>query len=310
MQPFPQLLNSLDDDLDRPREACGVFGICAPGTDVARTAFFALYALQHRGQESAGIATCDGRATYLHKGMGLVHQVFNEDNLRPLVGDLAIAQNRYSTTGGSHLRNAQPYLIETMHGPLGVGHNGNLTNALHLRQKLLERGVGLSSSSDSEVITQMLALPPSGATAGQPGWEARLANFMTEAEGAYSLVILTRDAIYGVRDPLGLRPLCIGRLPENGHPAGYVVASESCALGTIGAEFLREVRPGEIVRLDREGIHSTQGVPPAPRPAFCIFEYVYFAGPTRSSKTKPSTGFGSGWAKPWPTRRRLSPTSS
>ncbi len=279
MQPFPQLFNSLDDDLDRPREACGVFGICAPGTDVARTAFFALYALQHRGQESAGIATCDGRATYLHKGMGLVHQVFNEDNLRPLVGDLAIAQNRYSTTGGSHLRNAQPYLIETMHGPLGVGHNGNLTNALHLRQKLLERGVGLSSSSDSEVITQMLALPPSGATAAQPGWEARLANFMTEAEGAYSLVILTRDAIYGVRDPLGLRPLCIGRLPENGHPAGYVVASESCALGTIGAEFLREVRPGEIVRLDREGIHSTQGVPPAPRPAFCIFEYVYFARP-------------------------------
>ena len=269
----------LDDELDRPHEACGVFGIYAPGTDVARTAFFALYALQHRGQESAGIATCDGRATYLHKGMGLVHQVFNEENLRPLVGDLAIAQNRYSTTGGSHLRNAQPYLIETMHGPLGVGHNGNLTNALHLRQRLLERGVGLSSSSDSEVITQMLALPPAGATAGQPGWEARLASFMAEAEGAYSLVILTRDAIFGVRDPLGLRPLCIGRLPENGHPAGYVVASESCALGTIGAEFLREVRPGEIVRLDRAGLHSIQGVPPASRPAFCIFEYVYFARP-------------------------------
>ena len=279
MQPFPQLLNSLDDDLDRPREACGVFGIYAPGTDVARTAFFALYALQHRGQESAGIATCDGRATYLHKGMGLVHQVFNEDNLRPLVGDLAIAQNRYSTTGGSHLRNAQPYLIETMHGPLGVGHNGNLTNALHLRQKLLERGVGLSSSSDSEVITQMLAAPPPGTGLGKPDWEARLSHFMAEAEGAYSLVILTRDAIFGVRDPLGLRPLCIGRLPENGHPAGYVVASESCALGTIGAEFLREVQPGEIVRLDQEGIHSTQGVPPAPRPAFCIFEYVYFARP-------------------------------
>jgi amidophosphoribosyltransferase len=268
-----------DDDLDRPHEACGVFGIYAPGTDVARMAFFALYALQHRGQESAGIATCDGRATYLHKGMGLVHQVFNEDNLRPLVGDLAIAQNRYSTTGGSHLRNAQPYLIETMHGPLGVGHNGNLTNALHLRQKLLERGVGLSSSSDSEVITQMLALPPAGATVDQPGWEARLALFMAEAEGAYSLVILTRNAIYGVRDPLGLRPLCIGRLPANGHAAGYVVASESCALGTIGAEFLREVRPGEIVRLDQDGLHSLQGVPPQTQPAFCIFEYVYFARP-------------------------------
>lgn len=269
----------LDDDFDRPREACGVFGIYATGSDVARLAFFALYALQHRGQESAGIATCDGHMAFIHKGMGLVHQVFNEDKLRPLQGHLAIGQNRYSTTGGSHLRNAQPYLIETMHGPLGVGHNGNLTNALHLRQKLLERGVGLSSSSDSEVITQMLAAPLPGAPLGQPDWEGRLASFMAEAEGAYSLVILTRDSVYGVRDPLGLRPLCIGRLPENGHPVGYVLASESCALGTIGAEFVREVRPGEIVRLDADGLHSRQAVDPAPEPAFCIFEYVYFARP-------------------------------
>ncbi|HSN74371.1 MAG TPA: amidophosphoribosyltransferase [Anaerolineae bacterium] len=269
----------LDDDLDRPHEACGVFGIYAPGTEVARMAFFALYALQHRGQESAGIATCDGQMAFIHKGMGLVHQVFNEANLQPLQGHLAIGQNRYSTTGGSHLRNAQPYLIETMHGPLGVGHNGNLTNALHLRQKLLERGVGLSSSSDSEVITQMLAAPLPGAGLGQPDWEGRLTSFMAEADGAYSLVILTRDAVFGVRDPLGLRPLCIGRLPENGHPAGYIVASESCALGTIGAEFVREVRPGEIVRLDADGLHSRQAVDPAPEPAFCIFEYVYFARP-------------------------------
>ncbi|MEI2688397.1 MAG: amidophosphoribosyltransferase [Anaerolineae bacterium] len=270
----------LDDDLDRPHEACGVFGIYAPGSDVARLAFFALYALQHRGQESAGIATCDGHMAFIHKGMGLVHQVFNETNLQPLQGHLAIGQNRYSTTGGSHLRNAQPYLIETMVGPLGVGHNGNLTNALHLRQKLLERGVGLSSSSDSEVITQMLAAPLPGAALGQPDWEGRLAGFMAEAEGAYSLVILTRDAVYGVRDPLGLRPLCIGRLPQaNGHAAGYVLASESCALGTIGAEFVREVRPGEVVRLDTDGLHSRQAVDPAPQPAFCIFEYVYFARP-------------------------------
>ncbi len=137
------------DGLDRPKEACGVFGIYAPGVDVARIAFFALYALQHRGQESAGIATSDGRAAYIHKGMGLVSQVFNEDNLRPLKGHLAIAHNRYSTTGSCHIRNAQPYLIETMHGPLGVGHNGNLTNAATLRRKLLERGVGWTSSSDS-----------------------------------------------------------------------------------------------------------------------------------------------------------------
>ena len=269
----------LDDSLDRPHEACGVFGIYAPGTTVARTAFFALYALQHRGQESAGIVTCDGQIAYAHKAMGLVSQVFNEDNLRPLQGHLGIGHTRYSTTGGSHLRNAQPYLIETMHGPLGVGHNGNLTNALQLRRKLLERGVGLSSSTDSEVITQMLAAPLPGAAPAQPDWEGRLAAFMAEAEGAYSLVVLTRNAVYGVRDPLGLRPLCLGRLPENGHPAGFVLASESCALSTIGAEFLREVQPGEIVRLDADGVHSTQAVDPAPQPAFCIFEYVYFARP-------------------------------
>ncbi len=269
----------MGDGLDRPREACGVFGIYAPGADVARITFFALYALQHRGQESAGIATSDGRAAYIHKGMGLVAQVFNEDNLRPLKGHLAIGHNRYSTTGSSHIRNAQPYLIETIHGPLGVGHNGNLTNALTLRRRLLERGVGLSSSSDSEVITQMLAAPPPGGEPNGPDWEARIAAFMAQAEGAYSLVILTRDAVFAVRDPLGLRPLCLGELPGDNSMPGFVVASESCALGTIGARYLREVRPGEIVRLDSTGVHSIQGRPPAPRSALCVFEYVYFARP-------------------------------
>lgn len=267
------------DEWDRPREACGVFGIYAPGADVARMAFFALYALQHRGQESAGIATSDGRAAYIHKAMGLVSQVFKEENLRPLKGHLAIAHNRYSTTGSSHVRNAQPYLIETMHGPLGVGHNGNLTNALYLRRKLLERGVGLISSSDSEVITQMLAPPPPGGEPHGPDWEARIEAFMAEAEGAYSLVILTRDAVFGVRDAHGLRPLCIGELPADHGAPGYVLASESCALGTIGARYLREVRPGEIVRLDHSGLHWRQGLPPAPRSALCVFEYVYFARP-------------------------------
>ncbi|NOZ28302.1 MAG: amidophosphoribosyltransferase [Chloroflexi bacterium] len=271
--------NRTCDELDRPREACGVFGIYAPGVDVARIAFFALYALQHRGQESAGIATSDGRAAYIHKGMGLVSQVFHEENLRPLKGHLAIGHNRYSTTGSCHIRNAQPYLIETMHGPLGVGHNGNLTNAATLRRKLLERGVGLTSSSDSEVITQMLAAPPPGGEPNGPDWEARIAAFMAEAEGAYSLVILTRDAVYAVRDPWGFRPLCLGELPGDDGRPGYVVASESCALGTIGARYLREVRPGEIVRLDASGVHSLQGCAPAPRAALCVFEYVYFARP-------------------------------
>ena len=269
----------LSDDLDRPREACGVFGIYAPGVDVARQTFFALYALQHRGQESAGIATSDGRSAYVHKGMGLVAQVFNEDRLKPLKRHLAIGHNRYSTTGSSHLRNAQPYLIESMYGPLGVGHNGNLTNAAKLRKGLLERGVGLSSSSDSEVIVQMLAAPPVSPVSLKPDWEDRIRAFMALAEGAYSLVILTRDAIFAARDPLGLRPLCLGVVTAKDGSKGHVVASESCALGTIGAEFVREVKPGEVLRLDAKGVTSLVGASPAPRPALCVFEYVYFARP-------------------------------
>jgi amidophosphoribosyltransferase len=256
-------------DLDPPREECGVFGIYAPGVDVARLSFFALYALQHRGQESAGIATSDGKVAHLYKGMGLVAQVFTEENLFPLRGHLAIGQNRYSTTGSSKLRNAQPYLIETALGPVGIAHNGNLTNSPQLRRELLQRGVGLSSSSDSEVITQMLA-----GAAGKT-WEDRLRVFMIQAHGAYSLTILTRDVVYAVRDPWGFRPLCIGKM--NGD--GWVVSSESCALGTVGAEFVREINPGEIVRLDAQGMTSHFGAPPADRPSLCIFEYIYFARP-------------------------------
>jgi len=269
----------LADELDRPREACGVIGIYVPGSEAARIAFFGLYALQHRGQESAGLATSDGRTTYLHKGMGLVSQVFTERELTPLRGHMAIGHCRYSTTGASTLRNAQPYLIETIHGYLAVGHNGNLTNVRTLRQRLLARGVGLSSTSDSEVITQMLAAPPPTGEPNGPDWEARIAAFMAQAEGAYSLVILTQQAVFGVRDPWGLRPLCLGELLGDNGYQGYVVASESCALGTIGARFLREVKPGEIVRLDAHGITSRMGCPPSPRRALCIFEYVYFARP-------------------------------
>lgn len=270
-----------DDDV--PREACGVFGIYthpAERVDTARLTFFALYALQHRGQESAGIATSDGQISMLHKGMGLVSQVFTEENLRPLTGHLAIGHNRYSTTGSSHLRNAQPYLIETMHGPLGVGHNGNLTNAKRMRRRLLERGVGLISSSDSEVITQMLAAPPAAGEPTGPDWIARIRHFMEVAEGAYSLVVLTRNAVYAVRDPFGFRPLCLGELSgDAGRPAGWVVASESCALGTIGAKMLREVGPGEILRLDAAGVTSVEGVKARPRQSLCVFEHVYFSRP-------------------------------
>ncbi|MCB9758564.1 MAG: amidophosphoribosyltransferase [Alphaproteobacteria bacterium] len=271
------------DEMDRPREACGVVGLYTwpeAGVDVARSAFFALYALQHRGQESAGIAASDGRTARVHRGMGLVSQVFNEENLSPLQGHLAIGHTRYSTTGASALQNAQPYLIDTLHGPLGLGHNGNLTNATALRQQLLERGVGLMSSSDSEVLTQLLASPPPGPPSRGPDWERRIQAMMARAEGAYSVVILTRDAVYAARDPVGLRPLCVGLLRDDtGQGLGYVVASESCALLTIGAKYLREVHPGEIVRLDRDGLHSVPGAPPRARSASCIFEYVYFARP-------------------------------
>jgi amidophosphoribosyltransferase len=254
---------------DSPQEECGVFGIYANGVDVARLTFFALYALQHRGQESAGIATCDGRLANVHKGMGLVAQVFTEENLHPLRGHMAIGHTRYSTTGSSKLRNAQPYLIETALGPLGIAHNGNLTNSHQLRRDLLQRGVGLASSSDSEVITQMLA-----GAAGNT-WDDRLRGFMAQARGAYSLSLLTRDAVYGVRDPWGFRPLCVGKM--NGD--GWVISSESCALGTVGAEYVREIEPGEIVRLDKDGITSIVGAEPMSHNALCVFEYIYFARP-------------------------------
>ncbi len=261
---------------DRPHEACGVFGVYAPGREVARLTFFGLFALQHRGQESAGIATYDGQRAMIHKDMGLVSQVFNEANLAPMQGHLAIGHTRYSTTGCSNLGNAQPYLIETMCGPLAVAHNGNLTNAHELRQVLLARGVGLSATTDSELITQILAAPPEtwgGSNGTSDRWCARIRAFMHIADGAYSLVLLTSDAIYAVRDPLGLRPLCLGKLAE-----GYVVASETCALSTIGAAFIRHVEPGEIVRLDAHGLTSVKGRSEERR-ALCVFEYVYFARP-------------------------------
>ncbi|MGJ3238460.1 MAG: amidophosphoribosyltransferase [Anaerolineae bacterium] len=267
---------------DKPREECGVFGIYAEGRDVARLSFFGLYALQHRGQEAAGIATCDGQRAYIHKGMGLVSQVFNETNLSPLEGHMAIGHNRYSTTGSQHVRNAQPYLIETIHGPLGVAHNGNLTNALELRQLLLKRGVGLSSTSDTEMMTQILAASTeiweaegiSVESEDGDHWIGRIRAMMQIVDGAYSLAILTRDAIYAVRDPHGLRPLSLGKLDE-----GYVLASETCALSTIGAEYLDYVQPGKILRIDRNGVSEYQGMEPAEKRSLCVFEYVYFARP-------------------------------
>ena len=255
--------------LDRPSEECGVLAVATQNEDAARLAFFGLYALQHRGQEAAGIAVSDGRAVRIHKGQGLVSQVFQPGTLDPLVGSMAIGHTRYSTTGANSERNVQPYVVETMHGPLALAHNGNLTNADALRQKLLERGAGLQSSSDSEVLALMLA-----ATEGS-SWEERLASVMPEWIGAYCLVILSGTKIVVARDPWGFRPLSVGKLPTG----GYVAASETGALQTVGCTDIREVKPGEIVVLQSGLARSHQALKPKEVQARCTFEHIYFSRP-------------------------------
>lgn len=262
-------MNHLDPDLDRPREECGVVGISTPATDAAQLAFFGLFALQHRGQEAAGIAVADGQAVRVHKDLGLVSQVFDPGTLDPLEGGLAIGHTRYSTTGSNSERNVQPYVIETMHGPLGIAHNGNLVNADHLRDQLLKRGAGLSSSSDSEVLALMLA-----ATEGE-SWEHRLSQVMGEWQGAFSLVVISGTKVIGCRDPWGFRPLSLGRLPNGGH----AIASETGALRTLGCDNIREIEPGEIVVLQGQMARSFVGVTPAARQARCTFEQIYFSRP-------------------------------
>ncbi len=255
---------------DEPREACGIFGVYAPGEDVARLTFFGLYALQHRGQESAGIATSDGEHISLRTGMGLVSQVFDEEDLAYLRGHIAIGHTRYSTTGSSVVCNAQPILVpDSLSGrPIALAHNGNLVNYRVLREDLEAQGVVFETTTDSELIAHLLALAP-GLT-----WEERFHYVMRRVEGAYSLVIMTPDTLFAVRDPLGVRPLCFGRLGD-----GWVVASESCALEHLGVPMEREVEPGEVIQFDASGMRSYYPVAPAARQALCTFEYIYFARP-------------------------------
>jgi len=260
-------MNFLPDD--HPQEECGLIGIFAPNEDVARMAYFGLFALQHRGQEAAGIAVSDGKTMSIHKDIGLIAQIFNPTSLEKLQGSYAIGHTRYSTTGSSSIRNAQPFMIETIHGPLAVGHNGNLVNSPELRQRLLENGVGLSASSDSEVLTMMLAR-----TQGN-SWEERIKSCMQDWLGAYSVVILTRDGVYAARDPWGFRPLSVGLLPSG----GYAAASESGALQTLGCRAIREINPGEIVTLRNGALVVTQALEPAKPLARCIFEMIYFSRP-------------------------------
>ena len=262
-----QLSFGLEDDL--PQEECGVIGIFAPNEDVARMAFFGLFSLQHRGQEAAGIAVADGKTMSLYKNVGLISQAFGPNTLDGLKGHYAIGHTRYSTTGSSLARNVQPFMIETMNGPLALGHNGNLVNSAELRQRLLEGGVGLSSSSDTEVMTMMLARAKDGT------WSERIQSCMREWIGAYSLVILTRDCVYVARDPWGFRPLCVGLLPSG----GYAAASETGALHTLGCEAIREVNPGEVVTLSDNALIVHQALKPHDPLARCVFENIYFARP-------------------------------
>ncbi len=265
---FDSQINFGKED-DHPHEECGVIGVFAPNEDVARMTFFGLYALQHRGQEAAGMAVADGHTMSIHKGVGLVSQVFTSSVMDKLSGHYAIGHTRYSTTGSSSERNAQPFMIETMHGPLALAHNGNLVNSAELRDELMQQGVGLSSSSDTEVMTMMLARN------GGKTWEERIKYAMKKWVGAYSLVILTRDGVYAVRDPWGFRPLCIGLLPSGGH----AVASETGALQTLGCEAIRDVKPGEIVELSNNALKVTQALPSIKPSAMCVFEHIYFARP-------------------------------
>ncbi|MHB2015909.1 MAG: amidophosphoribosyltransferase [Candidatus Xenobia bacterium] len=255
-------------DDDKPREACGIFGIYAPGHDVSVSTYFGLFALQHRGQESSGIAVANGQSIECYKEMGLVTQVYSPEILQRLQGHIAVGHNRYSTTGSSNILNAQPIQLKTHLGPIALAHNGNLTNYMELTKTLKERGLAVNSSSDTEIIARLFAVAP-GETVVE-----KLRHVMEQCKGSYSVVMCTKDTLIGFRDPLGVRPLCIGQLEAG----GWVLASESCALHTTGAKLVRELAPGEIVTIDDDGLQSHPR-PNQTREAFCIFEYIYFSRP-------------------------------
>ncbi|NIM06387.1 MAG: amidophosphoribosyltransferase [Armatimonadetes bacterium] len=251
------------------RDHCGVFGVYGPGEEVARLTYFGLFALQHRGQESAGIVTSDEKRLYSCKQMGLVSQVFDEPALSRLPGHIAVGHTRYSTTGSSLECNTQPLEVESSKGPLVLAHNGNLVNTRALFDELSSQGHKLQGTTDSELMAQMAA----------EEWEktgdleTALANCVPQWVGAYSLVMMTKTQLLGLRDSWGIRPLCLGRL--NGDH--YVLASETCALNVIDAELVREVEPGELIVIDKEGLRSEKLA--EPKPAMCIFEFIYFARP-------------------------------
>ena len=247
-------------------EACGVFGIYSPDEDVARITFFGLYALQHRGQESAGIATADGRKINIYTGMGRVSSVFSEESLSRLTGHIAIGHNRYSTAGSSRAANAQPIIVGDGSHTFAIAHNGNIVNAQYLQKELLEQTYSFRGGTDTEVIANLILSSP------EKELLAKIKYAMKRLQGAYSLVLLTPRELFAVRDPFGVRPLCMGKLD-----GGWVVASETCALDHIGASSIEEIKPGEVIRIDENGVERYTVT--SERSALCIFEYIYFARP-------------------------------
>jgi amidophosphoribosyltransferase len=259
----------LDDDDDRFHDHCGVFAVYGH-SEAANIAYLGLHALQHRGQESAGIVTSDGEGLYAHRAMGLVQDAFGTEQLAKLPGRIGIGHVRYSTAGGSHVRNAQPFAVDYAHGSLAVCHNGNLTNAEQLRSELEAAGSIFSSTSDTEVLVHLVARSKEIAI------EDRIVDALSRVEGAYSLLFLTTDTVIAVRDPRGIRPLCLGILPSR--KDAHVVASEPIAFDLIGAEYVRDVEPGEMLVIDAAGMRSIR-LPEKRTPQMCIFEYVYFSRP-------------------------------
>ena len=262
----PKQTTSRPSDDDRFHDECGVFGVFGH-PEAAHLTYLGLHGLQHRGQESAGIVSSTGDHLYEEKGMGQVARIFNKRMLRRLKGDLAIGHVRYSTAGNSTLVNAQPFLIDSFKGEIGVAHNGNLVNACALREGLEREGSIFRTSSDTEVILHLIA------RSKMQNLEAAIVDALKQVEGAYSLIFIARDRIIGVRDPRGFRPLSVGRLGE-----ATILSSESCALDLIDASFERDIEPGEMVVIDRTGLKSYRPFPAQPV-SQCIFEYVYFSRP-------------------------------
>ncbi len=259
-------------DLDHVEEECGVFGVYAPGEDVSRLTYFGLHALQHRGQESAGIAVGDGYTVMCTKDTGLVTQVFEESDLESLTGKVAIGHCRYSTSGGkTSWDNAQPHLSIIGERVMALAHNGTLVNTGKLRRVLVDEGITFRSDTDSEVAAKLIGYYTMETSHMRMG----IKKTMELIEGAYAMIALTEHAIYAFRDPNGIRPLCLGKLSDN---RGWVVSSETCGFDIIGAEYVRDIEPGEIVKISEDGVESEQGLPQR-KHAACIFEYVYFARP-------------------------------